>query len=54
MRSGQQLRYHAPIGDYLVSHGYLTRSELGQLLEQQRSYNTRTAKAQRRPVSVKR
>ena len=50
----QQLRYHAPIGDYLVSHGYLTRSELGYLLEQQRSYNTRTAKAQRRPVSVKR
>ena len=49
----EQLRFHAPIGDYLVAQGYLTRNELDILLEQQRTYNAKTIRAHRRPVSVK-
>ncbi|MEC9465555.1 MAG: J domain-containing protein [Myxococcota bacterium] len=50
----EQLRFHAPIGDYLVAQGYLTRGELDILLDQQRAYNAKTMRARRRPVSVKR
>ena len=50
----QQLRHHAPIGDFLVARGHLTREELSRLLEQQRQYNERISAPQRRPVSVRR